>query len=168
MQWTWPAETAGWKAILGRYKYILLIILAGVFLLLLPNGQEEKEQGGMACQQQKDFDLEGMEEKLERALSQIQGAGETTVVLTLKESTRQVLARDTQQSDREASSTTVVLSRGSGVEEAVALHRVYPIYQGALVVCAGAEDAQVKLQITQAVRALTGLGAEKISVCKGR
>lgn len=168
MQWKWPAEHAGWKELWERYKYILLIVVVGVFLLLLPSGQEDTEQGRTTHQKQEEFDLEAMEEKLGRALSQIQGAGDATVVLTLRESTRQVLARDTQQSDREASSTTVILSRGSGMEEAVALHSVYPTYQGALVVCTGAADAQVKLQITQAVRALTGLSAEKISVCKGQ
>lgn len=167
MQWKWPAENAGWKELWGRYKYILLIVLAGVFLLLLPEGQTNREQDGTAYQKQEEFGLEAMEEKMERALSQIQGVGEVTVALTLKESARQVLAQDIQQSDREASSTTVILSRGSGMEEAVALHCVYPTYQGALVVCTGGGDARVKLQITQAIRALTGLSAEKISVCKG-
>ena len=37
----------------------------------------------------------------------------------------------------------------------------------ALVVCPGGNDPAVKLQISEAVAALTGLGAEKISICKG-
>lgn len=168
MQWRWPAESAGRKELWGRYKYIFLIVLAGVVLMLLPGGQEGKAHDSPVSQRQEEFDLEAMEAKLERALSQIQGAGEVTVVLTLKESARQVLARDTQQSDRETSSTAVVLSRGSGIEETVLLQRVYPTYQGALVVCPGAQDAQVRLQITQALRALTGLSAQKISVCEGQ
>ena len=168
MQWKWPAENAGLKELWGRYKYIVLIVLVGVFLLLMPSGEANEDQRGRERWAQENFDLESMEEKLERSLSKIQGAGEVTVMLTLKESTRQVLAQDTQQSDREGSSTTVILSRGSGVEEAVALHQVYPTYQGALVVCSGAGDARVKLQITEALRALTGLSTEKISVCKGQ
>ena len=168
LQWRWPAENAGLKELLGRYKYILLIVLAGAVLLLIPGGQVDGEPGGTSYQKQEEFDLEAMETKLERALSQIQGAGEVTVVLTLKESAHQVLARDTQHSDREESSTTVILSRGSGVEEPVPLHRIYPTYQGALVVCAGGADARVRLQIMEAVRALTGLSTEKISVCKGK
>ena len=37
----------------------------------------------------------------------------------------------------------------------------------ALVVCPGGNDPAVKLQISEAVAALTGLGADKISICKG-
>ena len=43
---------------------------------------------------------------------------------------------------------------------------VYPTYQGALVVCDGAERASVRLAVTQAVSSLTGLGSNKIAVVK--
>ncbi len=163
MKWKWPVLTDGWN----RWKYLLLVVVVGMVLLTLPAA--EKETGQCRCpSQEEQFDLEKMERKLEQTLSRIQGVGEVTVALTLKESGRQVLARDTRSSDREDSSTTVVLSRGSGVEEAVALQRVYPTYQGALVVCTGGGDARIKLQIMEAVRALTGLSGEKISICKGQ
>ena len=164
MKWKWPALADGWN----RWKYLLLVVVVGMVLLIMPAG-EEKGAGECGCSsQQEPFDLEKMEQKLEETLSRIQGVGKATVVLTLKEGGRQVLARDTRHSDREDSTTTVVLSRGSGVEEAVTLQSVYPTYQGALVVCAGAEDARIKLQVMEAVRALTGLSTEKISVCKGQ
>ena len=167
MEWRWLAGHTEWKELWGRHKYVLMVVLAGVVLLLLPGGQEERKHDS-PVQQQQEFNLESMEEKLERTLSRIRDAGEVTVVLTLKESTRQVFARDTRQSDRETSSTAVVLARGSGEEEPVLLQRIYPTYQGALVVCPGAGDARVKLQITQALRVLTGLSAEKITVCEGK
>ena len=40
----------------------------------------------------------------------------------------------------------------------------YPSYQGAVVVCEGAGDAAVRLALTEAVSALTGLSAERISI----
>lgn len=163
MKWKWPILTDGWN----RWKYLLIIVVVGIVLLTLPVG--EQEPGQCTCEpRQEQFDLEQMERKLEQTLVRIQGVGEVRVALTLKESSRQVLARDTRSSDREDSSTTVVLSRGSGVEEAVALQSIYPTYQGALVVCTGGGDARIKLQIMEAVRALTGLSGEKISICKGR
>ena len=61
----------------------------------------------------------------------------------------------------------MVVSKGSGNEETVALQELAPQYQGALVVCPGGNDPAVKLQISEAVAALTGLGADKISICKG-
>lgn len=164
LKWKWPALADGWN----RWKYLLLVVVIGMVLLVMPTG-EEKGTGECGCTtQQEPFDLEKMERKLEETLSRVRGVGKATVVLTLKESGRQVLARDTRHSDRENSSTAVVLSRGSGMEEAVTLQSIYPTYQGALVVCAGAEDARIRLQVMEAVRALTGLSAEKISVCKGQ
>ena len=61
-----------------------------------------------------------------------------------------------------------MVSAGSGREEAVALQQVYPQFQGALVVCTGGDDPAVQLKLVEAVSALTGLGSDKISICKGR
>ena len=156
---------ARWKELWQQYKYILLVVLAGVVLLLIPTGGTDSREDAPR-QPDSSFDLEAMERKLERALSRISGAGEVTVVLTLKEGSRQILAQDTQVSEKERRSQNVVLSSGSGAEEAVCLQSIYPKYQGALVVCTGGGDAWVKLELMEAVRALTGLSAEKISVCK--
>lgn len=158
--------TQRWKQLWQRYKYVLLVVLVGVVLLLLPSGQAEEQGADLSTQADGYFDLEQMERKLERALSQISGTGEVTVVLTLKESSRQVLARDTQESEREKRSETVIISTGAGTQEAVPLQSIYPKYQGALVVCNGGGDARVKLEVLEAMRVLTGLSAEKISICK--
>ena len=117
-------------------------------------------------------DLGALERRMEEALSRIEGAGEVSVVLTLRSGTRQVLAQDVSsarsQEDQEEDRTTVVVSAGSGREEAVALQQIYPQFQGALVVCAGGDDPAVQLKLVEAVSALTGLGSDKISICKGR
>lgn len=167
LKWEWSALLPeDWKKNWDRWKYILLVVLVGVILLLIPSGENggATQQSDPMCAET--FDLEKMERKLEHALSRIQGAGEVTVVLTLKEGSRQVPARDTQVSDSTQSSTTVVISQGSGNERIVTLQSVYPKYQGALVVCTGGGDARVKLELLEAMRALTGLSAERISICK--
>ena len=41
-----------------------------------------------------------------------------------------------------------------------------PTYRGAIVVCQGADRAAVRLAIVEAVSAVTGLGADRISVLK--
>ena len=41
-------------------------------------------------------------------------------------------------------------------------------YTGAVVVCEGGGSASVRLQLTQAVSALTGLTSDKIAIVKGR
>ncbi len=155
------------KKLLGRYQYVLLVLAAGVLLLLLPlGGGGEDKSAHTPAQLQEEFDLEAFENRLAEVLSQIQGAGEAQVVLTLKSGSRQVLAQDTQRgADGDSSSATVTLGRGSGSQEVVPLQTLAPQFQGALVVCPGGGDPEVCLQIVQAVSALTGLGSDRISVC---
>ena len=109
-------------------------------------------------------------EQMEEAAALV-GAGKVKVVLTLRSGTRQILATDGKTTEKgesiDSQVSTVVVSKGSGNEETVALQELAPQYQGALVVCPGGNDPAVKLQISEAVAALTGLGADKISICKG-
>ena len=63
--------------------------------------------------------------------------------------------------------STVTLGRGSGEQSVVPLQTLAPQFRGALVVCPGGEDPQVRLKLAEAVSALTGLGADRISICKG-
>ena len=113
-----------------------------------------------------------LERKLEQALAQIDGVGEVRVVLTLQSGPRRILAQDSQstvdEGRTEAEVTDVVISAGSGVEGTVTLQQLSPQFQGALVVCSGGGEPTVQLRLVEAVSALTGLGADKISVCKGK
>lgn len=98
----------------------------------------------------------------------MEGAGETQVVLSPGRRSRQVLAQDTQRdADGGGSTTVVTVGRGSGSQEALPLQTVAPEFRGALVVCPGGGDPQVKLRLIEAVSALTGLGASRVSVCQG-
>lgn len=168
----WKTLSQKLLGLFQKYKFVLLVILAGIILLLLPRSGGEKEKAASGTDANafaaQEFDLEGMEHKLEDVLSDVAGAGKVRVVLTVKGGTRQVVAQDGKTSDREDSTSTVVVSKGSGVEETVLLQQIYPQYQGALVVCAGGDDPAVRLKIVEAVSALTGLGSDKISICKSK
>ena len=155
------------KASMGRYRLVWLVILAGLILLLLPTGEKE---GEAREETQSAFDLAATEARLSQALSKIHGAGEVTVVLTVANGPRQILAEnvDRDGSQGEEKTETVVLSRGSGSQETVTVQEIYPRYQGALLVCAGGDDPTVRLQLTEAMSALTGLGADKISISQGK
>ena len=156
MKLDWPKLALRWKEALGNYKYVLLVIGLGALLMALPPAG------------QRDGDLEAFEEKMERALSQVEGAGAVRVVLTLDSGGRQILAQD-QERDREGggSSTTVTVGRGSGQQEVVPLQTLAPEFRGALVVCPGGGDPRVQLRLLEAVSALAGLGTDRISICLG-
>ncbi len=157
------------RASFAKYRLVWLVILAGLVLLLLPTGGGEGEETA-AEPAQGTFDLEATEARLAQALSKIKGAGEVTVVLTVANGPRQVLAQDVDRDtgQGEESTQTVVLSRGSSSQETVTVQEIYPQYQGVLVVCPGGGDPEVRLQLTQALSALTGLGADKISISEGK
>ena len=153
---------------LGTYKWVGLVLVVGLLLLAWPTGEGASTED--APETAHTFDLAATEARLAEALSQIKGAGEVTVVLTLAGGPRQVLAQDVDQASERGQERreTVVVSRGSGGQEAVAVQEVSPEYQGALLVCPGGGDPTVRLQLTQAVAALTGLGADKISISEGK
>lgn len=171
-----------WKkrldSLFQQYKYVLLVILVGAVLLLLPplwekDGAEEREAESQIRQEEGGTDsVDDLERRLEESLSQIQGVGEADVILTLKSGPQKILAQDSETSvserGTEASVSAVILSRGSGEEDAIVVQQLSPQYQGALVICSGGDDPEVRLRLVEAVSALTGLGADKISVCKGK
>lgn len=161
-----------WKS-LGRYKFVLLVILVGIVLLLLPDSEKtQKSQESLTVNTEEDFSVEALEEKLERTLSEIDGAGEVRVMLTVESGMKRVLAQDASLDQEESAvqreTETVVISTGSGTQDVVLIQQIYPQFQGALVVSTGGDDPAVRLKLTEAVAALTGLGADKISICKGK
>ena len=51
-------------------------------------------------------------------------------------------------------------------ETPVTVKRVLPVFRGAVVLCDGADDASVRLSVTQAVSTVCGIGADKVTVLK--
>lgn len=153
-------ELGGKLAQLMKNKYILIVLAAGLLLILLPTGKggsetPEPESAGITAP---GFSLGEQERRLAQTLSEIEGAGKVSVMLSLKSGVSQELAVSGDE--------LLVISAGSGTESAVPLAYIYPEYQGALVVCAGADNAGVRLAVTRAVASVTGLGSDKITVIK--
>lgn len=151
---------------LSRYRLVWVVILAGLVLLLLPSGGKKQELA--VPSETASFDLAETERRLAESLSRIDGAGEVTVMLTVRDGPQKILAQNCQDGEKDQRTETVVLSRGSGTQETVTVQEHYPGYQGALLVCDGGDDPQVRLALTEAVSALTGLGADKICISKGK
>ena len=82
------------------------------------------------------------------------------------ESATQETVQEEQGSQGDSSTTTVTVGRGSGSQDVVPLQTVAPQFRGALVVCPGGDDPQVRLAVMEAVSAVPGLGSNHISVCK--
>ncbi len=154
-------------------KFVLAVLLLGLVLILIP-GRSSGEKSAQLSSGEPEFSLSAEEDRIEDALSEVKSAGRVTVVLTLKAGAERVVARDTETRvsgqdaarDSESSVSTVVVSSGASREEPVTLRYIYPEYAGALVVAEGAGSAEVRLCLTRAVAALTGLSTDKITVIK--
>ena len=142
----------------------LAVLTVGCLLLLIPTGAKADTQREEKTKEP--FDLEWFEGRLEEALSRIEGAGETKVVLSLDSGERQVLAQDREQTNSGASVQTVTVGGGSE-RSVVPVQTMAPGFRGALVVSPGAGDAAVRLALTRAVSVLTGLGSDCICVTTG-
>lgn len=157
---------------LASYKYVLLAVLLGVVLLLIPDGKAESEETAARLA---DFDRALVQREMEDILSAIDGAGRLRLMLTVRGGGELELAQDRALTQKQTDGTgeysdkteTVVLGSGSGAKVVVTQSR-YPDFVGALVVCEGGGSAAVRLEITQALCALTGLSSDRISVIKGR
>lgn len=152
---------------IGTYKYALLVLLLGVALMVIPAREKDKPAETQQAEASGEEDLTA---QLENILSLIDGAGRTKVLLTLDTGTAREYQTDTQSEQtgdtQRRESSTVLISAGSGTEDALVRKTTYPQYRGAVVVCDGADRAAVRLHIMEAVSSLTGLGSDKITVIK--
>ena len=150
---------------IAKYKYALLILALGLGLMLLPE-QEEVQVQEESIQTQETT----MQEHLQQILSQIDGAGRVEVLLSEAQGSQTLYQTDTQSDlNGENVSTdekTVIVTDSDRNESGLILRKDPPVYLGAVIVCQGADRAEVKLAIVEAVRCATGLGANQISVVK--
>lgn len=152
-----------------KYRYAILIVLIGIGLMLLPGRSDttnntEINQAEITYEQKTDIS-----EELSQILSKIQGAGKVEVMLTVTQGEKYIYQTDQAVTSGESGTSkweTVIITDDERAQHAIIQQVNPPIYQGAIIVCQGAENATVRLTIVDAVSKITGLGADKISVVK--
>lgn len=149
---------------LKKYKFVILVLMAGIVLMVFPGTEEQKE---MPIPDSKAFSLQ---DSLEDILSEISGAGKVSVLLTQFVGEETIYQTDENTSVQENGNSThrqTVLVSGSDRAEIGLVRKVKaPTYLGAVVVCQGADNASVRLAVVEAVRSATGLSSDRISVLK--
>lgn len=195
--WKWPGSTSvkvRWLN-LDRKTLLKLGLLAGLGVVLLitghlvrvpvtgplpgQSGNEGRPTGAAvpvtAPSYQKD-----LEAQLAATLTQVQGAGEVVVQVSLEgggsvsyatnlqqenrtteEKDGNGLTRSSQETRNEAQ---VVMAREGGTERPVVAGQTPPSVRGVLVIASGARDPAVKERLAQAVQVLLGLPAHKVMV----
>lgn len=162
------ALTKNLKSIFYKYKYVILIIALGFVLLLIPNkSNTESHVESVASDVVHE---NSVDKELAALLSQVKGAGNVKVYLTIANGTETVYQtnEDYSQSDTNLNRKieTVKHTDSERNEEGLIKQINPPTYLGAIIVCQGADNPAVKLALVNAVSNATGLGTDRISVLK--
>ena len=174
--------------------FIVLLIITVVAINLIWNGNKNEtneqtnntsKQLATTNNQAQTNQIQGMNEsdletKLEEILSQIQGVGEVKVLLNYSESSEVVAMynetsktsnteeTDTSGGTRKIQETDtqkdIIYQEDNGEKTPITQKIVQPKIEGAIITAKGANQANVKANIIQAVEAVTGLATHKIQV----
>jgi len=165
---------------IDKYKFIILIVVVGILLLMIPSKTEVQPASNAAMDAaDMEFSVEAFEKKLEDAFSKIDGVGKVKVILTLNAGTESVFAVEQKKSvsqsqnaqgsddvNQNDESKITIISEGGGGQSPVTVKRVYPEFKGAVIICEGADNARVRLNLSEAVCCLTGITYENITITK--
>ena len=147
------------------------------------NEVPEAENSNSVVQVSSESTYDENEEKLANILSNIAGVGKVKVLLTYSQTSTYVplynenlRESNTTETDSSGGSRTVAESDSekeviykednSGNREPVTQSIISPKIEGAIITAEGADNAEVKSAIVQAVEAATGLATHKIQVFK--
>ena len=152
------------KAMWRKYRYVLLVVALGLLLMLLPERKNTQE----SVPQPEAAESRDLSEDLEQILSLVQGAGKVRVLLPAAQGERIEYQTDyDSEGDRNSLREDTVIITDSSRNQSGLVSRIYPpVYQGAVVLCQGADSASVRLAITEAVEKATGLPTDRITVLK--
>lgn len=132
---------------------MMLILISELFPQADKTVSSGQEQSALAYQTQ-------LEQRLEKLISQMSGAGKTTVMVTLETGEEAVYALDTQSGDLQSQNTHVLLDDGSALTETVC----QPQIRGVAVLCDGGGDVRVAARITELLTSLLDLPSNRICV----
>ena len=148
----------------GRASLAVLVGGAAMLLILLsellPTASQSAPNTGRAQTVSVSQYQTQLEEQLESLISQLEGAGRTTVMVTLTTGEETVYAVDTQTGDLQQQETHVLLQDGSALAETTYLPQVC----GVAVLCEGGGDVRVAARITELLHSLLALPSNRICV----
>jgi stage III sporulation protein AG len=176
----------------GKEK-ITIIVLTGILLLVisLPTGSKKNTNAESAKTSESTTQSEEniyssyceyLENKLENALKNVEGVGDVSVVITLKNTSEKILAEDSELSDSSVNETDSSGSAKSTTQHDSTNTHIYydtsdgsapyvimenmPEVEGVLITAQGGNDGNVCCEITEAAEALLGVPVHKIKVLK--
>ena len=157
-----------------KLTIVLLIGVVGVVMLIFVRSDSETKTSPEKSEMTtaatySTYDIEKIfENKLTEIISQINGAGKTSVVVSVASSGEYVYAKNIKtESDNDSmseDSEIVIYESQNGVDEGLVISIKSPDVIGVAIVCEGGESSVVKAEITKLVTSLFGIGADRVYV----
>ena len=150
-----------------KYRYPIVVVLIGLVILTIPRKRDVEPDQVTPTNEIQQNDIT---QQLTAILSKIDGVGKVEVMLTIQTGETTYYQRDEDiNGGNETSSVrqeTVILTDSQRNQYPLVTQVLPPKYQGAIIVCQGADQPTVKWAIVEAVSKATGLGADQISILK--
>jgi len=154
-----------------RIKIFAAIGICAILLIMLSEALPTTAQKAEKAENQIDYSdyVKSLESKTQEFISLISGAGRCKVMITLKNSSESVYAKNVEENASQGSNSLkneYVLYDGQEGETPVLIKQYFPDVQGVAVVCDGADDVMVRENIINSISSLFNIPVNKISVSK--
>ena len=170
---------------------LLIVFLTGILLMIIAiptKNHEDTEVGennyemlqGNGRDENIDY-TRYLEEKLEVTISQMEGVGDVTCMITLLQSAEQIIEKDLEITDEnvaekdsqggtrttsQSSHSETTIYNGEENGEPYVSKELFPKVEGVVVLSDGGDNAMVVKNITEAIHALFGIESHKIRIVK--
>lgn len=160
-----------WKnlIILGGLAGIVLIFLSSYF----PSGNSDSTEKALNEITAQEYTSQ-LEASLTQIVSQIHGAGEAHIMVTLETGVETKYATEEKSSTESSGEkmfgsselTYITVRDANGSERALAITEVQPTVKGVVVVCPGGEDPVVQQRIVSAVTTALDISSKRVFVTR--
>ena len=140
---------------------IILVILIVFFFFISGLFPQKNQQSNLVVEQ--DYFVKSLENRLSNTLSEVQGAGKVSVVITVESGMETILATKTETIENSSGKQiieTPILVNG----KTVVIKEKYPQITGVLIVAEGASSISVLKKIQQATVSLLDINVNQIEI----
>lgn len=164
-----------WSSSGHRYQWIVILGVAGILLIGLSAMRERTPEASPVTETDTAQYIAQMEDRLERMVSSVRGAGRAEVMITLQNGVEYVYANEqktnsdhteseSQTSVRDDSHKTVVTVDDGNGKAGLLVTEIQPVVRGVVVTCEGAENEAVAAMVNKAVCIALDISEKRVCV----
>lgn len=174
------------KILASKSKYIIVIGFIGIFLITISAFSTKKTKPEPKEVSSTSFTTTNSEEyvnklenKINSIISQIQGVGNSKVIITLEKGVENIYANSEKKatnlnenlsgkmSKRDDIQKDVVIIDGTQGKQALIVTQKEPTIRGVIIICEGADNPKTVADVVNSVSKCLNIGTNRLSVVKG-